>query len=104
MKKAFAWLDANNVAYEFVDYKKAGIAAAQLPGWVRHAGWEKLLNTRGMTWRKLSETERSDVDEKKALALMAVHPSLIKRPVVVLGGGEVLVGFDAAAWERVFLK
>ena len=38
MKKAFAWLDANGVAYEFVDYKKAGVVAAHLPDWAARAG------------------------------------------------------------------
>lgn len=93
MKKAFAWFAAQEIAYEFVDYKKAGVAAGQLPDWNRRAGWEKLLNTRGLMWKKLSAEERADVDEAKALQLMAQYPSLIKRPVVDTGS-ELLVGLD----------
>lgn len=99
MKKAFAWLEANGVAYEFVDYKKAGVAASNLPDWSRRAGWEKLLNTRGLMWKKLSDAERADVDEAKALALMAEYPSLIKRPVID-AGAALLVGFDTDAFAR----
>jgi arsenate reductase len=93
MKKAFAWLSANGIAYEFIDYKKAGVAEAHLPDWNQRAGWEKLLNTRGLMWKKLSEEERSQVDEAKALKLMAQYPSLIKRPVLDTGK-TLIVGFS----------
>jgi arsenate reductase len=92
MKKAFAWLDANGVAYEFIDYKKAGVAEANLPDWAARAGWEKLLNTRGLMWKKLSDDERAAVDREKALKLMACYPALIKRPVLDTGAALV-VGF-----------
>jgi arsenate reductase len=99
MKKAFDWLDSHDFAYEFIDYAKSGVAAAQLPGWNRRAGWETLLNTRGLTWRKLSEAERAKVDEAKALRLMASHPTLIKRPVLDTGKA-LLVGFDAERYAE----
>jgi arsenate reductase len=93
MTKAFAWLEANGVAYDFVDYKKDGVVLSHLPEWNRRAGWEALLNTRGMMWKRLSDEERASVDEAKALALMADYPTLIKRPV--LDSGKILlVGFD----------
>lgn len=93
MKKAFAWLDAHGVAYEFIDYKKTGVAAGHLPDWNRRAGWKLLLNTRGLMWKKLTDAQRADVDEAKALALMAETPSLLKRPVLDTGAA-LLVGFD----------
>ena len=92
MKKAMNWLSEQGIAYEFIDYKKAGVAASHLADWNARAGWEKLLNTRGLMWKKLSEAERADVDEAKALALMAQYPSLIKRPVLDTGS-QLIVGF-----------
>lgn len=92
MKKAMTWLTENGIAYEFIDYKKAGVAAANLPDWAARAGWEVLLNKRGLMWKKLSDAERADVDEAKALALMAQYPALIKRPVLDIGDA-LLVGF-----------
>lgn len=92
MKKAMNWLGENSIAYEFVDYKKAGVAEANLPDWAARAGWDKLLNTRGLMWKKLSDEERSTVDAAKALKLMAQYPALIKRPVLDTGR-ELLVGF-----------
>ena len=100
MKKALAFLTEHGIAHEFIDYKKAGVAAAHLPDWAARAGWEKLLNTRGMMWRKLSDEQRADVDEAKALALMAEYPSLIKRPVLDTGKA-LLVGFDPASYEKL---
>lgn len=99
MKKAFVWLEANGVAYEFVDYKKAGVAESHLPDWNQRVGWQTLLNTRGLMWKKLTEAERADVDEAKALKLMAQYPSLIKRPVLDTGA-ELMVGFDADNYAR----
>lgn len=93
MKKAFTWLEANGIEYTFVDYKKAGVAAEHLPDWIKRAGWEKLLNTRGLMWKKLSDEERADVDAAKAHQLLIQYPSMIKRPVLDTGK-KLLVGFD----------
>ncbi len=99
MKKAMNWLTENGVAYEFIDYKKAGVAEANLPDWTTRAGWEKLLNTRGLMWKKLSDEERTAVDEKKALKLMAQYPALIKRPVLDTGT-QLLVGFSPESYTE----
>ena len=99
MKKAIGWLQANGIRHEFIDYKKAGVAASHLPEWNRRAGWRTLLNTRGLMWKRLSDAERADVDEAKALALMAAHPVLIKRPVLDTGD-TLLVGFDPENYAR----
>ena len=93
MKKAMTWLTDNGIAYEFVDYKKTGVAEANLPDWNARAGWEKLLNTRGLMWKKLTDDERATIDEQKALKLMAQYPALIKRPVLYTGR-QLLVGFS----------
>ena len=99
MKKAFAWLESQGVAYEFVEYKKTGVVEEHLPDWNHRVGWQTLLNTRGMMWKRLSDAERTDVDEAKALALMADYPTLIKRPVTD-NGKTLLVGFDPEQYEK----
>lgn len=103
MKKAFAWLDAHGVSYEFHDYKASGIDAARLTGWSKQVGWEVLLNTRGTTWRKLSPTQQAHLDEAKALKLMSEHPSLIKRPVLE-NQKALLVGFVPERYTEAFKK
>ena len=99
MKKARAWLDAKKVGYVFHDYKTAGIERKLLEAWAKAVGWEVLLNRAGQTFRKLPEQERDGVTEKKALALMEAQPSMIKRPVLDVGG-KLLVGFKPEDYAR----
>jgi Spx/MgsR family transcriptional regulator len=93
MKKARAFLDKKGVAYDFHDYKAKGIDKAKLETWAKKAGWEALLNRAGTTFRKLPDKDKGGLTEKKAVALMLAQPSMIKRPVLELGGGKLLVGF-----------
>jgi len=101
MKKARAWLDKHKVDYAFHDYKTAGIERAKLEGWAKKAGWETLLNRAGATFRKLPDMDKDGVNEKKALALMLAQPSMIKRPVLELGGGKLLVGFKPEQYAEI---
>jgi arsenate reductase len=94
MNKARAWLDKHGVGYAFHDYKTAGIDRERLERWSKKVGWETLLNRAGMTFRKLPEKEKAGISEKKAIALMLAQPSMIKRPVLDLGGGKLVVGFE----------
>jgi arsenate reductase len=93
MKKARAWLDAHGVDYAFHDYKTEGVERGRLQAWADEVGWETLLNRAGTTFKKLPDAERASVDEAKAIALMLAQPSMIKRPVLELAGGRLLVGF-----------
>lgn len=97
VKKARTWLDAQGIGYAFHDYKKAGADAAKLAAWCDAAGWDKVLNRAGTTFRKLPDTDKADLDQAKAVTLMAANPSCIKRPIVEYPGG-VLVGFKEADW------
>ncbi|TXC64888.1 ArsC family reductase [Sphingosinicella ginsenosidimutans] len=101
VKKARAWLDARGVAYDFHDYKTAGIDRDRLAGWARELGWEKLLNRAGTTFRKLPDSEKAGLDEGKAIALMLAQPSMIKRPLLDLGDRRLL-GFSPAAYAEAF--
>jgi arsenate reductase (glutaredoxin) len=92
MKKARTWLDKHGVAYEFHDYKTAGIDRSHLTRWSSEVGWETLLNRAGTTFRKLSDADKADLNERNAIALMLAQPSLIKRPVLQLPD-RILVGF-----------
>jgi arsenate reductase (glutaredoxin) len=93
MKKARAWLDKHGVDYAFHDYKTAGVQRAQLEKWCKKLGWETLLNRAGTTFRKLPDKDKNGLEAKKAMALMLAQPSMIKRPVLDLGRGKLLVGF-----------
>ena len=101
MKKARAWLEGHKVAHDFHDYKTAGIERGLLEGWARKVGWEVLLNRAGTTFRKLPDADKEGVTEKKAIALMLAQPSMIKRPVLDVGG-KLTVGFKPDEYAKVF--
>ena len=101
MKKARTWLDDHGVAYVFHDYKAEGIDKASLERWAKEVGWEVLLNRAGTTFRKLPDAQREGLTEKKAIALMLEQPSMIKRPVLDVGG-KLLVGFKPEAYAKQF--
>ena len=103
MKKARAWLDGKGVAYDFHDYKTAGIERSRLEGWVSKVGWQTLLNRAGTTFRKLPDKDKEGLSEKKAIALMLAQPSMIKRPVLDVGG-TLLVGFRAEEYASAVPK
>lgn len=101
MKKARVWLDEHGVSYAFHDYKAEGVDRASLERWSKEVGWEVLLNRAGTTFRKLSEADRENITEKKAIALMLAQPSMIKRPVLDLDG-KLIVGFKPEIYEKMF--
>jgi arsenate reductase (glutaredoxin) len=98
MKKARTWLESHGVKYEFHDYKASGIDAATLARWSKQVGWETLLNRSGTTFRKLPEAQKADLNERRAIELMRAQPSMIKRPVLIMGA-RILVGFKPEIYE-----
>ena len=100
MKKAFVWLDSHAVAYDFHDYKKLGVTEAALAGWSNVAGWEKVLNRAGTTFRKLPDAEKEGLTKQKAIALMLAQPSMIKRPVLEKAG-KITAGFRPEQYEKL---
>lgn len=103
VKKARTWLTDQGVDYQFHDFKKQGVPADRLPGWLKAVGRDKLLNTKGTTWRRLDAAiQARAADDAGAMAVMQEHASVIKRPVAEWdgqAGGRVTVGFDADKWN-----
>lgn len=100
IRKVRAWLEAEGIAYRFHDYRKDGVDRAMIDAWARELGFEALLNRRGTTWRGLPAADTAAIDAGKAVALMAAHPALIKRPLLDLGT-ERLVGFTPEVQARL---
>ncbi len=100
MKKARAWLEKHGIDYQFHDYKTAGIDKQRLEGWAKKAGWEALLNKAGTTFQKLPDKDKGSVTEAKAINLMLAQPSMIKRPVLELPKGKLLVGFKPEEYGK----
>lgn len=101
MKKAMTWLTEHDVEFEFHDYKKQGIDQQTLSDWLQQKPWDQLINRRGTTWRKLTDSDKADIDDAKAISLMMNNTSLIKRPVLDLSG-QIHLGFKDTEYDALF--
>jgi Spx/MgsR family transcriptional regulator len=101
VKRARAWLAERGAEVRFHDFKKQGLPEARLDAWLGAAGWERVVNRQGTTWKKLDQAQREAViDAAAARALLLAQPSIVKRPVVEWSDGAITVGFDADDWAR----
>jgi arsenate reductase len=101
IKKARTWLEKQGVPHDFHDYKASGIDRPVLEAWVKKLGWEVLLNKAGTTFKKLPDSDKEGLTEKKAIALMLAQPSMIKRPVLE-AKGKLTVGFKPDEYKKLF--
>lgn len=82
-RKAIKALQASGYDLNLVDVRADGVDQSVLQALVATHGWEVALNRRSTTWRALSDADKSDVTDEKAIALMMEYPTLLKRPVIV---------------------
>lgn len=101
VKRARQWLAQRGVACQFHDFKKLGVPVEALAAWVQAAGWARVVNRQGTTWRQLGDADKALLAEPtaEALAFLAQHASVIKRPVVRWPDGRITVGMDEAVFE-----
>lgn len=101
MKKARAWLVAHGVDHAFHDYKTEGIDRETLETWCGALGWEALVNRSGTTFRALPDADKLNLDRQKAVTLMLAQPSMIKRPLLDVGG-TFIAGFKPEVYAAAF--
>ena len=71
VKKARMWLDEHGVAFEFHDFRKAGVSAQLIEGWLKDVSLDVLVNRRGTTWRGLADDVKASAGtEAGAIELM----------------------------------
>ena len=94
VKKARDWLESQDIAYEFYDFKKHGVSAQLLENWLTQVPHEKLINRAGLTWRGLDDnTKAGIIDNASAIPLMQTKTSAIKRPILEKNGTIISIGF-----------
>jgi arsenate reductase (glutaredoxin) len=91
-KKAFKWLDENEVAYEFINTKEQPPTQAMITSWVEALGANPMRNTSGQSYRALGDEKKTWTDEQWIEAF-SKDAMLLKRPLFVKAGKAVLVGF-----------
>ena len=102
VKKARTWLSEQGYDFVFHDFKKQGLPEQALNQWLKVAGWEKVLNRKGSSWRKLTPEEQASVKSAdKARPFLLANPSLVKRPVIEWHHNkvvEITIGFQPELW------
>ena len=105
VKKAQDWLKSNGHEFEFHDFKKKGIASDKLVEWFNAFGWEKVINKAGLTFKKLSKEEQSNINSAdSAIPYLIEHTSAIKRPIIEIDGKAVLLGFKEEEYQALLAK
>jgi Spx/MgsR family transcriptional regulator len=91
-----------NVDFQFHDYKTKGITDAKLKEWCAQAGWENLINKKGMTWRQLELSAQEKVkNQSAAIALMKEKTSVIKRPLIEFKNKVIALGFNPETYANI---
>ncbi|QDE31039.1 MULTISPECIES: ArsC family reductase [Shewanella] len=101
VRKARKWLEAEKINYTFHDFREDGLSETTVAQWANVVGWETLFNKRSTSFRNLTDAEKTDITQDKAIALMVQYPTLIKRPVLV-NNDKILVGFKIAEYQAWF--
>ncbi len=101
VRKAVKWLEANEIAHEFIDYRRNSLARSEIENWDKAIGWEAFLNKRSTAWRPLDQSVKDNINRESALKLMLEKVTLIKRPVLV-NGNDVFLGFKPEMYQEIF--
>ena len=81
-RRARKFLEESNIEFRFHDLREDGLDIQMLERWSARIEWERLLNRKSLTWRKIPEADRGDMTKDRAFALMLDQPTLVKRPVL----------------------
>ena len=102
-RKALKFLDARGVGYEAVPIVETPPSKAELKAMLKFAGdLRRLFNTSGVLYREMGVGEKlKTMGEDDALALLAKHGKLVKRPFVLLKD-RGLLGFKEDEWKAAF--
>ncbi len=100
MQKAFKYLDVKNIKYKFHNYKTEGIDKETIKRWFKYLPMEEIINSKSRTFKNLTTQEKADTsNSSKAVALLIKNTSMIKRPLLDLGEGKFLIGFNIEEWS-----
>jgi len=104
VKKARDWFKANDIPYDFHDFKKEGISTEKLEEWAAKAGYEKVINKASATYKGLEPAVKESLTSPKPpLAIVQENTSMIKRPVIE-DSGFLFFGFDEEIYRQHFKK
>ena len=101
VKKALKFFNDRGIDYEFIDFKKTPVGCEKIDEWIKKVGIDVLFNTKGTKYRQLKLKELN-LDENGKREWLCKENLLIKRPVIELDNGEIVVGFDEEKYKEIF--
>ena len=102
MKKAFTWLNNNNIEYTFFDYKKEKLLEEKFNNWLAKLPLEQIVNKQGTTYKKLTDSQKVAIlNPTTAFEIIKENTSVIKRPLIEINN-KVYVGFNETTWTEIF--
>ena len=105
VKKAKAFFDKNDIAYDFIDLTKTPVGEDEIKKWQVFTPATSMLNPRSKVYRDLG-LKGKDTSEKKAVSIISKENGVLKRPVIEhgLNGEEKLtIGFNEEEYKNTFL-
>ncbi len=100
VRKARKWLGTHKIDFIFFDLRKDGLTNDIVKSWVSQLGWEKLVNKRSATWKKIPQKLRDTITNDNVSKLIMEYPTLVKRPVID-NDGKYIVGFDEKIYRQL---
>ena len=102
MKKAFTWLNNNNIEFIFFDYKKEILLEDNFNYWLTKLTLEQIVNKQGTTYKKLTDSQKADIlNPNIAFDIIKENTSIIKRPLIEINN-KGYVGFNEITWTEIF--
>lgn len=102
MKKAFTWLNNNNIEFVFFDYKNEILLEDNFNYWLSKLPLEQIVNKQGTTYKKLTDSQKLAIQNPDtAFDIIKVNTSVIKRPLIEINN-KVFVGFNETSWAEIF--
>lgn len=102
VRKAKKWLEANQVDFEYIDFRKNAFSKEHIQDWLKRAHFEDIVNQRSQAWKALTDEQKHDLIALKQIALLLETPTLIKRPVLQTSE-TLLFGFKEAQYQAQFV-
>ena len=101
IKKTLKWFDDNNIAYDFIDYKKTDVDMGVIKRAMDQHGWDAVINRKSQTWRTITDEAKTNMSREDAEILADSKPSVIKRPMIDTGK-DIVLGFDSHKYDSIF--
>ena len=108
VKKAQKWLTANNIDFDFFDFKKRPLTNELLTQFVELNDWSTLLNKRSTTYRNLSDDIKNNLTNEIAFEQVMAQPTLLKRPLLIIDTEtseniqHLHLGFKTEQYQDIF--